>query len=335
VSPSFQPAPVAAPAFNPPLANHPPLSLSQNIGERWEALPVLARAKFLKLRDAADDAAASLDPIREPVDAIRIEKLKAQHRVAQLEQDGQVRRQGGDDHPALIHARAGADRLASEQQRLAARYDEAVERWRPMKATVTALEVYLRYASDYSLETSPPVAAPSLGKGESVTDALVKARGKVETLTSALRAAQDAPLPSAFAKKLAREQVETLAEKGRPAVNGLVEAGLPIAFPESVVRVDPFGGGASEQSLFGSVVDATALFAWTFKDQLLAKLDAEIVEASADDIALSPAERETKGRETAAALLLQERLEEALIELAQASGTTPCPGAKTPIRGPS
>ena len=90
--------------------------------------------------------------------------------------------------------------------------------------------------------------------------------------------------------------IDAIAERGRPDVSPLVKRDEDIAFSHERVQVSVYNthtpaiGFASQPNMLG-------LLAWTFRDQLIKKLDAEI-DAASDDTAMSHAAWEKAEAET-------------------------------------
>jgi len=128
-----------------------------------------------------------------------------------------------------------------------------------------------------------------------------------------------------------REQIEALAMQGAPSVSSLIELDGNIEFQTQ--RVTSTVYNAQQGAIaYAEVPDALAVFAWTFKDVLIAKLDAEINAKADDRIALSHEARQLRSSELQRDLLAVERDEAMLIWRAQSEGlpiefssdTNPC-----------
>jgi len=129
-------------------------------------------------------------------------------------------------------------------------------------------------------------------------------------------------------KAQARANIDAMAERGRPDCYGAIEAGEAIKWPtamhrptstllhavtkDSIARVDGL--------IDFNFPDVPALISWLFKDQLLAKVEAEIDQCADDANALTDSDRAKKLTATAQEILETERLEERLIELAADQG---------------
>ncbi len=139
-------------------------------------------------------------------------------------------------------------------------------------------------------------------------EAIERRRFRIRELLADIRQTDAAPCPNSEAKRLARAEVERLAELGRPNVDPLIERRENIIWPEQSVRVmsdwiDPM------------VRDGVALVAWLHRDALIAALDKEIDE-SAEDGGLSDVERAARFKTQLSDLLTAERDEEMMIAAA-------------------
>jgi hypothetical protein len=114
-----------------------------------------------------------------------------------------------------------------------------------------------------------------------------------------------------------RQQIEQLAQVGTPDVASLVEHDRPIEWARQQVQSEVRGGERLGLG-FAETPDAVALLAWTFKDALIARLDAEINAEADDKSALSHEEREKRAAVVQSDLLDLERQECQLTGMAQA-----------------
>jgi hypothetical protein len=114
-----------------------------------------------------------------------------------------------------------------------------------------------------------------------------------------------------------RQQIEQLAQVGTPDVASLVEHDRPIEWARQQVQSEVRGGERLGLG-FAETPDAVALLAWTFKDALIARLDAEINAEADDKSALSHEEREKRAAVVQSDLLDIERQEAELTWMAQA-----------------
>jgi hypothetical protein len=157
-------------------------------------------------------------------------------------------------------------------------------------------------------------------KGETPQDAIERRRRRLRELVAELDSTKAAPIPSADAKKAAREQVAALAERGRPGVSDVLQfKGGAIVWPEHSRRETILG--ASENLLSTSThPDGLALLAHVMPDLLIAALDREI-DRMADDVeALDDVARAKKLQTILDDQLAVQREEESLIEKLETSG---------------
>ena len=132
---------------------------------------------------------------------------------------------------------------------------------------------------------------------------------------------RSSPWPSSIAKEKAKAQIDALAEAGTPDCDRCIEHGLPVMFATSslvsaVRNVDAPGAAA-----FSEIPDSLGLVCWLFRDQLLAKVNAELDEAADDKTALSQEQREQMGAQIITDMLAVERSECSLIWAVDAEGT--------------
>jgi hypothetical protein len=173
------------------------------------------------------------------------------------------------------------------------------------------------------LEFHPPPEPP---KPNGKTSPIEAIRQRIARQRAELEAARTAPFPSGVCKRLAREQIEALAERGTPSVLPLVEHGRSIAFPKADTRGQLFGHVASPDhpQITGfsahDAPDSLAVLAWLFRNEMVSRIEAEIDEFADDENALDDSQRAAKSVDLLAEILECERVEEAIIEAAAASG---------------
>ena len=165
--------------------------------------------------------------------------------------------------------------------------------------------------------------APKLAKGESLLDAIERIRHRGRELLADANRIRSSPYPSSWAKAQVRAQVAALAQRGAPDVTLLVEHGRDsVTWPMQNLQSAIHNADRAAVG-FTAAPDAVALFAWAFRDQLVAALDRAIDEEADDEHALDHGEREKREAEVLADLLMVERSEAALVWAALAQGM-PC-----------
>ena len=160
---------------------------------------------------------------------------------------------------------------------------------------------------------------PKLPKDTDVLTFVELQRRRVRELRADLHRIESSPFPSAYCKQRLRDQITTLAERGRPSVSRLVEHDGNVDFANEHRSV-PIIAGSKEAPVTAIAAwqqsDALALFAWLHREELVKRLDAEIDAEADDESALSHAERERRTAEVQSDLLATERIECAAVWLA-------------------
>lgn len=286
-----------------------------------DRLPEPARAKLRRLRAAAADAHALAQlpyhSMREAHDAA----LAIDSRIRSLE-NGASR--GHPETIKIVEAeRANLEKFRAEAREHSAEHERRKSGSEALALTIRAIEDYVSTLPLTPMVETAPIAPPTLQKNETPAQAVDRLRAKIATLQQDAQATEDAPHHSSVAKARARRQIETLAASGRIDVMPLIEANrdflLPMTMGEGlIVR----GDSGSAHGMLADHVDAVAMMMWLFKDQLLARIEAEIDECADDRSALSPETRAKRRAQIAAQILQTEREEERLIELAADQGVT-------------
>jgi hypothetical protein len=199
----------------------------------------------------------------------------------------------------------------------------AVAAWQPAARVRSVCEEFLRDRPPNAAVEDAPTEPPKLAKGESLLDAIERIRHRGRELLADANRIRSSPYPSSWAKAQVRAQVAALAQRGAPDVTLLVEHGRhsvtwPMQNLQSAIH-------NADRAAVGFTVapDAVALFAWAFRDQLVAALDRAIDEEADDEHALDHGEREKREAEVLADLLMVEQSEAALVWAALAQGM-PC-----------
>jgi hypothetical protein len=147
-----------------------------------------------------------------------------------------------------------------------------------------------------------------------IADALPRFRENVRLAKAVKRAAENEPLPAVEVKKAARRQIHRLAAQGVPMVRQMFGGG-DIAWP----RIQ---GPATVGANYNPQINAAALLAFLFEDELSKKLD-QLVEANADAAGSLPLPQRAKNLATLTAAIDEaERIEAAAVEAIIAEGGT-------------
>lgn len=143
-------------------------------------------------------------------------------------------------------------------------------------------------------------------------DALPRFRENVRLAKAIERAAKNEPLPAVEVKKAARRQIHRLAAQGVPMVRQMFGGG-DINWP----RIQ---GPATVGANFNPQINAAALLAFLFEDELSKKLD-QLIEENADAAGSFPLPQRAKNLATLTAAIDEaERIEAAAVEAIIAEG---------------
>jgi hypothetical protein len=296
------------------------------IGDPLDALPGEAsRAKLVALRQRAQDARALLLPLSDELRETRLEKQRADVRLAQLK----LRRgEGGpdlsDDEPQVRDVRLKIDKLDADIVRLSALQEHRSARLSAVGLLVRACDDFLRTRRGQLVEAPAIDVADVLRKGERLSDGIERLRMRAREIDADAHRIRSAPYPSADVKQRLREQLDGLANRGTPDVSGLIEHNAELGWPMAMVRLPLVAitekGERITGSAQGDVLDTLAMFAWLHRPALLKALEA-LIESEADDqCALSAHDRAVKLAEIARDKLATERQEAALVWAAQQAG---------------
>lgn len=277
-----------------------------------EKLPPTAAAKLARLEAAADDLQAAILALSERRTAARLHVQELRQVLRRAEEIvGHTRRgtagpgwaEGGEPNGLVVTRRDLADAEA-EFAALNDRYNGLLARRSPIATRCREWLAQQRGA----LVMIEPVEIETAA-GADLVALVEEARQERLRLLADRRAVRDAPITGAEAKAALTAQVDRLAERGRPDILGVAEQGGQLGF-----RMLPGD--------FTGIPDSISLIAWACRDQLLAKLSAELDDVIDDAAALGAEERAERLAEIAAQLADAERREEGLIELAGVRGIT-------------
>ncbi|RUU86109.1 hypothetical protein EOB59_29960 [Mesorhizobium sp. M7A.F.Ca.MR.176.00.0.0] len=278
-----------------------------------DMLPEEARAYLVALREEADDLQSAYWHLNEPWRDAMTESQKAANRVRALTDPDQEARTGqhrvGEDHPALIDARAKLVAAKAELEKLTSRREALGHRSQLARRLVTRTEEYLNGA--WSGLTFEPFTG-KLKKFASV-DA---ARAELDKLNAALSAAWTAPWPSSAAKAKIRAEIANLAARGKPGITTVVNHGDDVRWPTQQVKMQVLQPELVGALGAGKTADALGLICWAIGDQIAKALDKEIDAASNDQIALTDEQRNATLTSLADEILDAERAEVALVAAA-------------------
>ncbi|AZO54898.1 hypothetical protein EJ077_16675 [Mesorhizobium sp. M8A.F.Ca.ET.057.01.1.1] len=241
------------------------------------SLPRPAAMRYRKLTELKEDAHTLYLAAEPKIEEIRVDISKARTRLARF--DNEWRLTMSQDE-----LEAGKAEMEKAIARLKADIAYIEERRQPYSMQLTAIGTAIRRADAYIARIGPyalkDAALPKLGKGETVDAAVAR----IAALRAELADVISRPWPAADAKARARREVEFLADEGRVDVSKSVlhrnQLGWPVA--ERTINLRGFGKGIADQYDTTNAASTLAVVCWLFKDDIIAKLNAEIDAAAHD-----------------------------------------------------
>jgi hypothetical protein len=265
---------------------------------RLAALPKEARDKFEKLRRAEAQAAAMRDGLLDQRHRVRAELEDTQRVLARFDRDNDVERAFSYEEDPKTGKRKRVPAVFPERIKLVEQIGAMREEMSRIDADIAARHV--GFSTDEILSwlardvpTSARFAAIpkpkfTINRGESLADVLAQNRQEQAAVTEQIAELEAAHLTISEAQARMRADVNALAERGRPDVTGVLFGGN-VQWPTKQLVTDVHG----EHSHVGTatVDDALALAVWACRDEIVAKLSAEIEVAGDDKTAVAAADR--------------------------------------------
>jgi len=281
-----------------------------------DCLPASARAKLQQLRDAREAAQSFANAAYRRSQSLLIDKQNTQ-----AERDELVRRFGlRDDNERVVAVDRKIEKISGEISHAQAQRADRDGPYRDASALLSAVDDCvneLRTPVDEALVTV------KLGANESPIAAVEKRRAAIAKLQTEIRISAAAPYPAADAKRAMREHILHLAALGEPDVAPCVQSLRAPVLPhfsvignQRTLHETKLGSFPVEKT-----VDAASLLAWAFKDEIIAKLEAQIDSLTdGDDGALTEMQRSEATAKARAEILRLEREEESIIAAAASQG---------------
>jgi hypothetical protein len=294
---------------------------SLNIVDR---LPEAARARYHAINAQADDFSALNRASWERVDEAQQAVARTEARLRDV-----LRRPGISlDDNSTADAKAKDVAARAELKRLQAQHEARQEAGQPVRELCARLQDYLDRTLSHLdvIESAPPIAAPTLKKGQSWGEAVADARARLDKFHDDLTAVTNATLPADVAKEKARAQVAALAAKGRPNVLELIEGRERFSFSQiysgaEFVR-DPTGAVVGTSGRAGYKFNPEATLAWLFEREIADAVCRAIDQDADPASALTDEQIAKKTGQLTVAILQTEREEEALIAAAESAGVS-------------
>jgi len=304
----------------------------------FAGLPEKAREKFENLTDRLDDARtlARDSSVNDLIQA----KMQAAQRVAELTDPATAQRNGygtiyGKGHAATDDAEARLAKATKELKRAQERAEARQLLSQQLGQLHTACDRWISQESGKQIAAFEGMA-PKTRRTETHLKAIARIRAERVKLEADLQATKSAPITSAEAKETIRQEVEALAQSGKPDCTALLKRGAGgIAWPKRSDRIDVeaitpslaqngdgFKDVYNQGVAFHEAPDGLALVAWLFRDTMLERLEGEIDSISDDAKALTIKQRAERDASIRAAILDSERAEEFYCGSIEAEGGT-------------
>ncbi|MGX1353003.1 hypothetical protein AB7M49_006612 [Bradyrhizobium elkanii] len=289
-----------------------------NATDAMDVLPPAAREQVEAMKLRAEELGALYRENFASEQAARISIVKHEQRITELQKP---RSMGGygldDDAQQVVAERRKLDRARADLNRLLAAQEPRNAESQRIGGLLRNIEAAIAARPAGTIGAMVEIDVPAV---KDVLGAVEAKRRRLRELESDLQRTRCAPWPSSAVKAWMREQIEQLAETGRPDATAAVEHNEPIGFPAQSRQVEihnvPGGGaiGFSEQP------NSIGLIAWLFKDALIAALDREIDEAADDGEALTIEQRREQEVEIQRDMLATAREEVMLVDRAEKQG---------------
>jgi hypothetical protein len=313
-------------ALNAPL---PAGFLVHETGDVIDSLPSEAsRSRLLALRQRAMDTRSIWLPISDELREQRLDKQRTDVRLRQLTLARGAGGPGLDDNdPQVTDIKRKLARLNAEIARLTTLETSRGDVMNNAAALLRDVEAWLRRGrpdGTQLVEAAPIEINDVLKKGERVHNGIERLGLRIRELNADRHRIESATFPSAACKQRMRAQIESLANRGTPSVDMLIEHDGDIGWPLTMQRLPLIAMGEQSMQITGSATgettDVLALFCWLHRPALVKALDG-LVDSEADDgNALSVSDREVRLSEIARDRLRIEREEACLVWAAQAQG---------------
>jgi hypothetical protein len=259
-------------------------------------LPDAAATKMVAIEQRAVDL-RSQTPTYEQVQQTRLEVTGYKNRIADLVAD---RSAGGfEQDPAsgqVISEKRKLERAEKELRRLETLKEIRTAKWADAARLHQAARDWTSRGipGDCTLDVvaDAPVAE-LLKKGETIANAVERFRHRQRELAADAHRIRSCPWPSSLAKAAAKALIDRLADQGQPDLDGAIEHGMDINFVTKRLTSQIYNVTNSPGAIaYAETDNAIGLMCWLFKDQLLAKINAEFDQIADDKSALSQAQRE-------------------------------------------
>jgi hypothetical protein len=301
---------------------------------RLAALPKDARDKFEKLRRTEAQAAAMRDGLLDQRHRIRAELEDTQRVLARFDRDNDTERSFSWEEDPRTGARKKVPAKFPER-------DKLVQQIGAMRVEISQIDAdiaarHVGFSTDTILDwlnrdvptTARFAAIPkpkfTINRGESLADVLAQNLQEQAAVTEQITELETAHTTVAEAQARMRADVNALAERGRPDVTGVLFGGS-VEWPQRQVVAN--GYGEHQATIATHIDDALAVAVRACRDEIVAKLSAEIEVNGDDRTAVAAADRPGLIAASKVKLLELQHVAEAIICRMEAEGhfvTRPC-----------
>lgn len=177
-----------------------------------------------------------------------------------------------------------------------------------LSAILTSIKGWIDQLPPHVQLEETKAIAPKPLNGQTIAEQLVDVRAKLMALDGELFEVRRAPAPRDEAKAFIKKYVADLVERGKPVIR-LATGDVAINF-----------GGESQFDTATGINRILAVAAWFDPENMVKRLEAELARMPERDDALSREERAKRIAKLQREIDQQQRLEEAIIERAEAEG---------------
>ena len=285
---------------------------------RWNAaraLPEPARSKYRRLVGVAQDRQAASRRAYDDVEELRERVAKARISYELANRSPLTSVEG------IARVKEPVAEFEAEIARLIQERDERGERAQGITALVNRLENFIGDLPLTSKVTLFNGVLPARKKGEALIDTVTHCRSEIEKLHQRIDAIRDAPRPLEECIARATAEIEALAQRGEPDMDGLLAEATSIGWPTRQLDLLARTRDGAVVAANGSTVDAMAVLAWLFKSQLTKAVTTVLREQGSENgDAMPMSERPKRIADLRASMLEIERVEEQAIEEIEATG---------------
>jgi hypothetical protein len=225
--------------------------------------------------------------------------------------------------PQVVAERRSLERAEKEMARLTRLRDDRGNRWQVAAQLERSVIEWLTQGGVPGGCALATVEDDDIGKllkkGERIADGVERHRHRRRDYVADRHRVNSSAWPSSGKKADAKARIEQLGDAGAPNLDAMIEHNAQLTFP-TVTSSSLVCGTETPALAFSESVDALGVLCWLFRDQMLAKINAEIDAIADDKHALDQQQREQMEAQISADMLAVERMEVAMIFAAEAKG---------------